>query len=281
MKFDPSVPQNLKETQVWFAGIITQPIDVNSHINPVTPTGHSIEIEASKYICPNKALKPFQRIEIYNQQYWWRILGALQDVYPTLTRLFGYTEFNNKIATPYFVKYPSIHWDLNLIGSRLPQFIKEEYHDEDTLLINKMAEIDWVFTDSFLAPHYPAVDPQKMDGVILKLQPHIHLFTLDFDLFWYREEFQKEEPDYWTNHSFPELKPAPTGFYVFYRNLKNQLNYDPISKTEFEILNLFKRGSTLDQICEWLEKQNENIIQEASENLHYWIQSYIVRQWLV
>ena len=71
---DIEAPASLKNLQAWFGGVISQPIDVDSKISPVAPSGELIEEEAKHYIIPSKTLTPKDRIEIYNRQYWWRLL---------------------------------------------------------------------------------------------------------------------------------------------------------------------------------------------------------------
>src|SRR4051812_44875922 len=109
MAFDAAVPTQLKRMQEWFASIITRPVDEESRINPLSPEGVPMEQEACRYITPSATLLPAQRIQIYNQQYWWRLLSIMHELYPLVTRLFGHRDFNQTIAIPYLVKYPPSH----------------------------------------------------------------------------------------------------------------------------------------------------------------------------
>ena len=231
------LPQSLKEIQIWFAGVITQPLDENNRIHLISPSGNQIEKEAEKYIVPLPQLKSHERIQIYNQQYWWRLLDSLHDAFPTVTRLFGYQEFNTKIAIPYLVTYPSNHWNLNFLGNRLPQWIEEYYKENDKNLILNAARIDWAFTECFLTPHHPpAKDVDKIMEGRITLQPHIFLWENEFDLIQLREDFNMQEPEYWLVNDFPELKKGPTPFFVLYRTLQNDLNYKSISEAEYLLL---------------------------------------------
>ena len=79
MIFDKKVPLELKKTQEWFASIITRPIDVENQMMPISPSGVPMEEEAKRFIVPRPKLRADERIQIYNQQYWWRLLNILQD----------------------------------------------------------------------------------------------------------------------------------------------------------------------------------------------------------
>lgn len=280
MSYDPNVPSILKGTQKWFAGIITQPIDVESRISPIAPSGLPIEEEAKKYITPSKTLEAHQRIELYNQQYWWRFLTTLQETMPLLTRLFGYYDFNQKIAIPYILKYPSNDWSINFLASRLPQWVEEEYHETDRQLVLESARIDWAYNACFFAAHDPIqARLDEMMDLKVTLQPHIHLFLLGGDLFTFRSEVIKQDPDYWLKNDFPELKKEGPYPYVLFRNRKNAIVDKQISLVQFRILERLRQGGTIGEICDWIESQPE-LAEEASENLHVWMREWTAREWL-
>ena len=269
MSFDAKVPVKLKKTQQWFGSIISRPIDEDSRMNPLSPSGNHMEEEACHYIAPSPTLRPAQRIELYNQQYWWRLLTTLQDDYPLLTRLFGYYDFNQTIAIPYLQKYPPNHWSLNFAGQYLPKWIDECYTANDKSLVKNAAYIDWAFIQSFFAPGLPHISndslPVKGDIASLldqkiKLQPHIHLFKMNQDLFSFRKEFLKEDPDYWVEHDFPTISKGKEFYFILYRNQKNNIAWKEISSAEYRLLSLFQSGSSIDEACQWLENQDREIL---------------------
>lgn len=285
LEYDPLVPEKLKKTQQWFGSIIGRRIDENSHINPVAPSGRLIETEARQYIKPGPKLKSHQRIEIYNQQYWWRLLSCLQDIYPLVTRLFGYYGFNEAIATPFLESYPPNHWSLNILGDRLPQWIKENYREKDKQFVYDAALIDFAFNHAFLVgENKPIAMDQISNGdfsVLLEkklvLQPHVHLFSLGYELFAFRHEMIKQDDgDYWIDHDFPELKKGAY-FTVLFRTLENDIGYEAISEIEYLILREFQRGSSIDAICETLEQP----LSEAENlDLGQLFRKWVLRKWL-
>lgn len=288
MSFDGSSPKSLKQTQLWFAGVITQPIDSESHIPLMAPSGLPIENEACLYIRPSPTLRPAQRIEIYGQQYWWRLLNTLHEIYPLVTRLFGYHDFNQTIGIPYLTKYPPTHWSLNLLGKQLSQWVQEEYHQNDKKLILEAAELDCAFHESFLAKTLKPLaledlpNPEDISFLLtvpLYLQPGIRFFQFEYELFDYRREFLKEEPEYWIDHDFPILKAAESPM-ILYQGPQGHLCWENLSVAEMMILERFKAGSKIEQACEWLQEMGEEVMEEAEQNLQHWIQNWIVRKWL-
>jgi hypothetical protein len=287
----PTAPAKLKATQEWFASIITRPLLDESKMILTAPNGEPMELDAARYLLPGPTLEPHQRIELYNQRYWWRLLAILHESFPLVTRLFGFYQFNQLIGFPYLVKYPPTHWSLNYLGSHLFQWVEEEYQAEDKQLILDSAKLDWAFNDGFTAAELPPITTKDMpaDGNLealldrpIILQPYIHLFELDYDLFLFREAFIKEEGDYWVDHDFPPLlKEKKPYCFALYRTERNQAAWKEISQGEYLFLNFFKQGMSIEEACEQLESCPEEVLNETMNNLHKWFQEWILRRWLV
>lgn len=289
MTYDEKVPHLLKREQQWFGSIISRPIDQDSKMNPISPSGQPMEVEAAQHIAPSPTLRPAQRIQIYNQQYWWRLLNTLHESFPLVTRLFGYFDFNKTIGFPYMTKYPPRHWSLTYLGDRLPQWIREEYDADDKRLVLDAAELDWAFTHSFVTGQVAPLAAEDLSGqdensVIfskeLYLQPHIHLFKFDYDLFRYRAAFLEQDPDYWLNHDFPVLDKSKPFFFVLYRNFQNNIAWQDLTECEYRFLTLFQNGSSIDNACEWLEEQDTALADEAVNNMQKWFHDWSMRGWL-
>jgi Putative DNA-binding domain len=289
MTFDAKVPVKLKETQKWFGSIISRPIDEDSQMDPIAPSGRQILEEAPDYICPSLTLRPDQRIQIYNQQYWWRLLNNMQESFPLVTRLFGYRDFNFHLAIPYLLKYPPCHWSLNSLGDLLPRWVEEEYQASDKKLVLDTSRIDVAFSQSFVAPLRQPLqvanlaengDLTALLDYTLYLQPHLHLFELSSDLFSFRAEFLKKAPEHWVENDFPPLAKEGPYYFILFRNLSHDIAWSDISAAEFGLLRLFQQGSSVGMACEWLENQEQALVEAASQNLHRWFQAWVVRQWL-
>jgi hypothetical protein len=287
--FDTQVPPRLKMNQLWFGSIISRPIDVRDKINPISPSGRPMELEAADFIRPSPTLQPVERIQIYNQQYWWRLLSAMHDSFPLVTRLFGYHDFNQMIAVPYLMKYPPLHWSLSYIGVHLPQWVEEDYREKDKPLIYDAALIDSLYTQSFIASRKDSIGANNLPraGEIesllqhpLVLQDHVHLLSMNYDLFDFRFEFIKKDPDYWIENDFPPLKKEKCYHFVLYRNPNDDISWREVSPGEYQFLQQFKDGNTIENACEWLETQDGPLFEEAMKNMHHWFQEWVLLKWL-
>jgi Putative DNA-binding domain len=282
------LPRKMQSTQKWFASVVTTRLTENDNIQPYTVNGTLIAEEAARYITPSSTLKPHQRMQIYNQQYWWRLLNTLHTNFPLVTRLFGCHTFNEKIGIPYLLKYPPDHWSLNLLGARLPKWTSECYQEPDRPLVLNAASLDWTFMASFIAPQSPYPDlaklvkenSEKLLSQTFYLQPHINLFTWEYDLLTFRTNFLKQGVDYWIEHRFPDLPKGKTYFFILYRNLQNHLAWREISREEYLLLELFKAGTNINAACEYIESQESSVYDYVAEHLQKWLQEWAQAGWL-
>lgn len=283
------IPYEMLHTQAWFANIITTPLGENNRIQPITYEGMCVAEEASKYIIPSPTLKPHERIQIYNQQYWWRLLNALHANFPLVTRLCGTFIFNEQIGIPFLLRAAPNHWSIALVGEKLPAWIADSYNLQDKTLIHHAATLDWAFAVSDMASEAAPLnlaavgqqDPEALLNFTYYLQPHIQLFQWDYDLLTFRNTLLKKEANYWLQHPFPKLKTAKTPFYFsLFRNKKHGISFKKISQSEYLLLSLFKKGSTLSEACEYMQNQDEKIYQETLAHLQRWLQEWAHAGWL-
>lgn len=282
------LPCSLKTTQEWFASLITAPLAAADAIQPYSPNGFLIAEEAARYVVPSPTLRPHQRVQIYNQQYWWRLLNALHLNFPLVTRLFGKNAFNEQIGIPFLLACPPNHWSLSIVGERLPGWISEHYHQPDQPLVRHAADLDWGFTANYIAPQLPPLDlarltkekPDKFLQHAFYLQPNIQLFQWDYHLISFREDFLQHDAEYWMDHRFPELQKGMRYRFILYRNARNNPAWREISEAEYFLLNCFKKGSSIAEACAALETEAASLYEEAATHMHQWVQDWTQLGWL-
>lgn len=285
--WDPTVPSKLKKIQQWFGEIITRPINCDNSVSPISPSGNPIEEEAKCFIKPNHYLKAHERAKIYTEQYWWRLLGHLHEIFPLLCRLFGYEAFNRQIGVPYLSKYPPNDWSLNSLGSRLPEWIEKYYSAPDKLLLLDIATLECAFNDCFVDLEYKTLDLEALQNEAdqfekkkLYLQPHLYLFKMNYDLFSFREEMIKQEGNFWVDHDFPPLNQEREFYFIIFRSQANDVCWEEISQGEHLLLSSFQDGSSISALCSHIEKEPPPLDLEMSENLGAWFQKWGRRRWL-
>lgn len=139
---------------------------------------------AGEIIKPNDRLTAFERLEIYNQQYWWRLLSCFNDDFRGLRAVLGERRFDH-LAVAYLEAHGSTSWSLRDIGQHLPAFLKRhpKLTAPHTALALEMAQVEWAKIVAFDTGALPVIDPQKIARrdpakLRLRLQPYVTLLKL-------------------------------------------------------------------------------------------------------
>jgi len=139
---------------------------------------------AAGFIKPNDRLTSFERLEIYNRQYWNRIMDCFYTDYPGVRAILGEERFE-RMALVYLERYPSESFTLRNLGRRLISFL--EKNDRWTRPLQKpaldMARLEWAHIEAFDAAELPPLRPEDLasEGMLyLTLQPYITLLELEY-----------------------------------------------------------------------------------------------------
>ena len=73
---------NLLDLQRRMAEDVSRPLTAEFEMQTVSADGRQSSEIASSYVKPNDRLSSFERLEIYNRQYWFRVIGAVSEDYP-------------------------------------------------------------------------------------------------------------------------------------------------------------------------------------------------------
>ena len=79
----------LAALQRTMARAVMQPLTASEHMQQTAPDGKSMRAYASRFIKPNDRLTSFERLEIYNRQYWFRLLSSMIEDFPGLRAVLG------------------------------------------------------------------------------------------------------------------------------------------------------------------------------------------------
>jgi Putative DNA-binding domain len=246
--------ESLLDMQTWFAGHITSPILESDADNiPKFPPASIPEIR--KRIAPGPSMSSEERLGVYQQQYWWRLINICQEIYPAVLRLFDFEDFNRLIAEPYLLKYPPSDWFLSNIGDALPKWLKIYYKNPDAPLVLGLALLDLAYEKLLFTEILPPLKPESIADCERKklfLQPFVFLFSLDADLFAFRSELMKEPVSHWQTNDLPPLEKCKK-YFVLYRSEGVNL-YEEISSEFYSLLTRFKKGARLTALIPFLEK---------------------------
>jgi hypothetical protein len=176
---------SLADLQRAMASSVMMPLTTDDGMRTTAADGRPMAEVASSFIAPNSRLTPFERLEIYNRQYWYRVLGALADDFPALRGVLGEERFS-AMSVEYLTAHPSRSFTLRNLGSKLAEWLAQhpEWAGRRHAIAVDVAKVEWAFVEAFdNAEHTPLTLDQvaTLDASSrLALQPHVRLLSLQY-----------------------------------------------------------------------------------------------------
>lgn len=99
----------------------------------------------------NSRLSPSERLDIYANMYFFRILAVLKKDYAALAIFLGKRDFHNLI-TLYLQAYPPRHYSIRYAGEHLPKFLRNSKHYKKRTYLAELAELELAILTAFDAP---------------------------------------------------------------------------------------------------------------------------------
>ncbi len=164
---------------------VMRPLTPDFQMRPTMSDGSSTQARAESYIKPNDQLTSFERLEIYNRQYWFRVTEAVAEDYPALNALLGDTIFS-RLILEYLKENPSTSFTLRNLGSKLPQWLEAhpEFANRRQDLTLDVARLEWAYVEAFdgasLSPLMASDFTFLTAESNLRLQPHLQLLDLKY-----------------------------------------------------------------------------------------------------
>jgi hypothetical protein len=192
---------NLAQIQRKMARAVMTPLAPGYRTRRQAPGGGSMRRYAASFIKPNDRLTSFERLEIYNRQYWFRVLSCLMDDFPGLRAILGEKKFD-RLAEAYLAECPSRSFTLRDLGSRLPAWVERNprFLRPHARAALDMARLEWAQVVAFDGPLETPLQPQDLvegfdPGMKLRLQPYLTLLELHFPVDELLLEVNKESED--------------------------------------------------------------------------------------
>ena len=168
----------LDQFQAAIAGAVMRPLGPGDAMRRENRT------VANELIKPNDRLSSSDRLQIYNQQYWWRLLGAFSEDFRGLRAVLGERKFN-RLAVAYLQDCGSTSWNLRDLGSHLEDYLREHPGLIAPLerLSLDMASVEWARVVAFDGEQKPVIDVQEFskrspEEMTLGVQPYVTLLEL-------------------------------------------------------------------------------------------------------
>jgi hypothetical protein len=251
------------------AGTVMQPLTAGGDMRPRWSDGRAMKKVAAGFIKPNDRLTSFERLEIYNRQYWYRIKDCFYDDYPGLKAILGEERFE-RIALAYLTECPSESFSLRNLGRRLVKFLEANPRLTKPMqkLALEMARLEWAHIEAFDNEAKPRLDTDSLLGadptaVRLELQSYLTLLELGYELdellvkLKQGDGLRSEASNAMAKrragrHRGLKKHLRPKKIFLAVHRHNDTVYYKRLKPAQFRLLSAFKAGATLAEACEAL-----------------------------
>ncbi|HLX71425.1 MAG TPA: DNA-binding domain-containing protein [Verrucomicrobiae bacterium] len=284
--------EQFQELQRLMARTVMQPLTADGDMRPRWRDGRSMKKVATGFIKPNDRLNSFERLEIYNRQYWYRIKDCFYEDYPGLRAILGEDRFE-RLALAYLEQYPSESFTLRNLGRRLVGFL--EANPRLIKPLQKpavdMARLEWAHIEAFDNEARPRLQVDSLlgadpDKVQLGLQPHLTLLQLGYELdnflvkLRHGQALRSEASNAMTQRRVGQRRPIkkhlrPKSISLAVHRHDDTVYYKRLQPAQFRLLSAFKSGATLTEACEMLAESGDL----DAEQIKKWFETWASLGW--
>ena len=284
---------SLEHIQRAMFDAIRQPLTAQEGMRQRSRQGTSLRAVADEIIKPNDRLASFERLEIYNRQYWFRILSALSEDFPGLRAIIGEKRFD-KLAVEYLYECPSQSFTLRNLGSQLESWLREhpQYIAGNEEIALDMVRLEWAEIEAFDEAARPRLTDADLAALgpdpHFQLQPHIRLLDLKYpvDDLLIKVRSELEETDIVSNavtertHSRSRRRrlPEPERIFLAVHRADNTVFFKRIDHEAFTILTSLRQGMTLSNAVDEVDWSGRNI-EAAMADVQKWFAYWSASGW--
>ena len=232
-------------------------------MRPLTASEGMARKTRADYIKPNDRLTSAERLEIYNRQYWFRVLDSLYEDFPGLLAILGQRSFH-RLAIAYLTECPSRSFTLRNLGSRLAGWLEThaEHAGRSPRLAIDMVRLEWAHTQAFDEAAEKPLGPEDLLEVgprlRLALQPHISLLELAYPVDQLRLRISAAESEHAAaSNAVLEPRPAvpahasrlkPQQVFLAVHRFDDSVFYRRLEAAQFRILTAFRHGAAIGRV---------------------------------
>jgi hypothetical protein len=286
---------NLEQLQREMAAAVMLPLTPDEEMRAEARDGRAMSAVAESFIAPNSRLSAFERLEIYNRQYWFRVLGALGEDFTALRAVVGGKAFEG-LSIAYLTAHPSRSFSMRNLGSRLAEWLAANWQwaGRRQRLAVDVARIEWAFVEAFDGAERTPLTLDQITtldgGSRLGLQPHLRLLALSYvadDLVLALQDRQKrdtseaglehdsgpEEPA-----KLPRLRRRPT--WLAAHRVDLQVYYRRLKREEFLTLEGIREGLPLADALEAGFKDSQTAEARRPKQVREWFANWAELGWI-
>ena len=260
---------NLESLQRTMGAAVMQPLTADEEMQPRDTTGRwngrAMAEVIGEFIAPNDRLTAFERLEIYNRQYWFRLQTAFHEDFPALRAVVGAERFDT-LMNAYLAAHPSRSFTLRNLGSKLLTWLTEnpQYAGRKLALALDVVRVEWACIEAFDNAEFAPLSAEEVAAIgadsRLALQPYVQLLALQYpadDLVLDMHQHQKREsseagtrPESMDEESYEPLRLRKRATWLAIHRADFSLYYKRLTQPEFLTLCALRDGQTLPEALE-------------------------------
>ena len=287
---------NLAAIQKQMTRAVMTPLTPADNMQRRAPDGGDMRRYAAKFIKPNDRLTSFERLELYNRQYWWRLLSSLQEDFPGLRAVIGDRKFE-AMSKAYIVDCPSTSFSLRNLGSKLEGWLRKhpKWTGKQQQLALDIVRLEWADIEAFDGKAEPVLQPKDLaaaagGNIKLHLQPYVRLldckYPVDDLLLAVR---QSDEDNEVASNAFTEKKKLrrirstaklkPAEIFLAVHRLDESVYFRKLAREEFAILASLRQGKTLARAIDSGFRKSAMPVEKRADFVQAWFQNWATLGW--
>ncbi len=293
-----SPPNRLVDLQALMAKAVMRPLTADDGMQREWSDGGATAEIAEQFIKPNDRLDSFDRLQIYNQQYWWRLLGNFAEDFRGLRAVLGERKFD-KLAVAYLDHCGSQSWTLRNLGSRLEEFLRNrpELTAPQTALALDMVRVEWARTVAFDEaenPPLPADEVRDIPPELLRLglQPYLILIELHHPIdhllgkLKRQSEIETGTLSNAVSSARPRarrrltVRPSRKPIYLAVHRHKFSVYFKRLDTEAWHLLRALRVGTPLDAACGLAFADSTDSPEAMAEKVRSWFAAWMGFGWL-
>ena len=273
-----------------------QPLTDSERMQRRAPGGGSMRRYAARFIKPNDRLTAFERLEIYNRQYWFRVLSSLYEDFPGLRAVLGARRFD-AMAKAYLIRNPSRSFTLRNLGSRLVSWVKKnpKWAGDNQALALDILRLEWADIEAFDGKAEPALRQEDLrkgaDAKLkLRLQPYISLLRFCYPVDDLLLEVRKDDEDTdFASNAFAErqkrkrvravAKLRPAQIFLAVHRIDYSVYFRRLEPEEFAMLTALRAGKPLGAAVEFGFRESAVALEQRPAKVKEWFATWAALGW--
>ncbi|MFK7778131.1 MAG: DNA-binding domain-containing protein [Gimesia sp.] len=274
---------NLDQIQRWMQTVISWPGGVEAGIASEAaqeniPLANN---ELESIVTASSRQTSLERIGIYANAYYARLLECLSEEFPSLVSAMGQTAFG-AFSMEYLQKYPPTSYTLCDLGAHFPQFLREnkpksEENEVDwTDLLIEVATLERVYSEVFDGPGIEqtalltaealnSIKPEEWPEISLKMAPCFRLMQFQFPVHEFISSARKGDT--------PQI-PEQQLTYLAITRRNYIVRREVISPAEYFLLSMLQQGSSVGDAITLFAESDLMEPEELGIKLHEWFQHW-------